>query len=85
MRVLHGRAHRAEQLQAIGEKVIGYAREAPDGLEAFIPKVYQVRGDNVPAQRVYLREGFERIAVRRGYYRTADGPADAWVMQRSIP
>jgi hypothetical protein len=25
--------------------------------------------------------GFERIAVRRGYYRTPQGPADAWVMQ----
>jgi ribosomal-protein-alanine N-acetyltransferase len=44
----------------------------------------EVRGDNVPAHRLYTREGFERIAVRRGYYRTPDGPADAWVMQRSI-
>ncbi|GAB3590633.1 ribosomal protein S18-alanine N-acetyltransferase [Angustibacter peucedani] len=45
----------------------------------------EVRADNVPAQRLYAREGFERIAVRRGYYRTADGPADAWVMRRSVP
>ncbi len=44
----------------------------------------EVRGDNVAAQRLYAREGFERIAVRKAYYRTDDGPADAWVMRRSI-
>jgi [ribosomal protein S18]-alanine N-acetyltransferase len=42
----------------------------------------EVRADNVPAQRLYLSSGFERIAVRRGYYRTADGPVDAWIMRR---
>ncbi len=38
----------------------------------------EVRADNVTAQRLYARHGFERIAVRRGYY---DG-VDAWVMRR---
>ena len=33
----------------------------------------EVRADNVAAQRVYASAGFERIAVRRGYYRTPDG------------
>ncbi|MGN6611553.1 MAG: ribosomal protein S18-alanine N-acetyltransferase [Angustibacter sp.] len=42
----------------------------------------EVRADNVPAQRLYERHGFKRIAVRRGYYRTADGSVDAWVMRR---
>lgn len=42
----------------------------------------EVRADNVPAQRLYERHGFTRIAVRRGYYRTADGSVDAWVMRR---
>ncbi|GAA4348359.1 ribosomal protein S18-alanine N-acetyltransferase [Angustibacter luteus] len=41
----------------------------------------EVRADNAAAQRVYHGVGFERIAVRRDYYRTPDGPADAWVMQ----
>ncbi|WP_426562995.1 ribosomal protein S18-alanine N-acetyltransferase [Angustibacter sp. McL0619] len=44
----------------------------------------EVRADNVAAQRVYSSVGFERIAVRRGYYRTPQGPADAWVMQLRI-
>jgi ribosomal-protein-alanine N-acetyltransferase len=44
----------------------------------------EVRADNVAAQRVYGSVGFERIAVRRGYYRTPEGPADAWVMQLRI-
>jgi [ribosomal protein S18]-alanine N-acetyltransferase len=42
----------------------------------------EVRADNTPAQRLYLGAGFERIAVRRGYYRTPDGPVDAWIMRR---
>jgi [ribosomal protein S18]-alanine N-acetyltransferase len=42
----------------------------------------EVRADNLPAQRLYLGAGFERIAVRRGYYRTPEGPVDAWIMRR---
>jgi ribosomal-protein-alanine N-acetyltransferase len=41
----------------------------------------EVRADNLAAQRVYERLGFERIAVRRGYYRSAEGSVDAWVMR----
>ncbi|GMA88097.1 hypothetical protein GCM10025868_33470 [Angustibacter aerolatus] len=41
-----------------------------------------MRGDNVVAQRLYASAGFERIALRRGYYRDADG----WVMRlRPLP
>ncbi len=40
--------------------------------------VLEVRSDNVAAQRLYSAMGFERIAVRRGYY----VGADAWVMRR---
>lgn len=39
----------------------------------------EVRADNLPAQRLYQRFGFERIAVRRGYYRP--GPVDALVLR----
>jgi ribosomal-protein-alanine N-acetyltransferase len=38
----------------------------------------EVRADNEPAQRLYERHGFTRLAVRKGYYRGVDG----WVMTR---
>jgi ribosomal-protein-alanine N-acetyltransferase len=40
----------------------------------------EVRADNEPAQRLYLRHGFLRTGVRRGYY---SGGVDAWVMTRN--
>jgi ribosomal-protein-alanine N-acetyltransferase len=33
----------------------------------------EVRADNEAAQRLYARQGFEQIALRRGYYGDADG------------
>ena len=42
----------------------------------------EVRSDNAPAIAFYRRHGFERIAVRRGYYQPEG--ADAWVMRRSL-
>lgn len=40
----------------------------------------EVRVDNDPARRLYERRGFDRIGLRRGYYRPSN--ADALVMQR---
>ena len=40
----------------------------------------EVRADNEPAVALYRREGFERIAVRRGYYQPEG--VDAWIMRR---
>ena len=39
----------------------------------------EVRADNLPAQRLYARHGFERTGVRRGYYA---GGVDALVLTR---
>ena len=40
----------------------------------------EVAVDNVPAQRLYARTGFEPIGVRRGYYQPSN--TDALVMMR---
>jgi len=42
----------------------------------------EVRADNAAAQALYARAGFERIAVRRGYYRP--GGTDALVLRLQL-
>lgn len=42
----------------------------------------EVRADNPRAQQLYTRFGFERIHIRRKYYR--DG-VDAWIMRLALP
>ena len=42
----------------------------------------EVRAENTVAQRLYARHGFERIGVRRGYYRP--GGTDAHVLRRRL-
>lgn len=42
----------------------------------------EVRAENTAAQALYARHGFERIGVRRGYYRP--GGTDAYVLRRRI-
>jgi ribosomal-protein-alanine N-acetyltransferase len=42
----------------------------------------EVRADDPAAVALYASEGFERIGVRRGYYR---GRGDALVMRRRLP
>lgn len=42
----------------------------------------EVRAENVAAQALYARAGFERIAVRRGYYQP--GGTDALVLRRRL-
>jgi [ribosomal protein S18]-alanine N-acetyltransferase len=43
----------------------------------------EVAVDNVAAQRLYARYGFEQVGVRRGYYQPSN--TDALVMRRDSP
>ncbi len=54
-------------------------RAEADGAEALL---LEVRADNEPAKRLYDRQGFEVISVRRRYYQPGD--VDALVMRRLL-
>ncbi len=41
----------------------------------------EVRADNAAAQALYQSFGFTRLALRRGYYQTQTGSADAHIMR----
>ena len=46
--------------------------------------ILDVREGNIPALSLYDNAGFIRIGRRRHYYKTADGRADAIIMQKSL-
>ncbi|WP_298325682.1 ribosomal protein S18-alanine N-acetyltransferase [Haloactinopolyspora sp.] len=69
------------QRQGIGTRlmraVIAEARRRDAG-----DLMLEVRADNDAARAFYARHGFERLAIRRNYYR---GNRDAIVMRRRLP
>ncbi|MGH8686471.1 MAG: ribosomal protein S18-alanine N-acetyltransferase [Burkholderiales bacterium] len=44
----------------------------------------EVRPSNRPGQALYERNGFRKIALRRGYYPAASGREDALVLRRAL-
>jgi ribosomal-protein-alanine N-acetyltransferase len=48
--------------------------------EAFL----EVRPSNTIASRLYLSMGFEQVGIRRGYYQSAVGREDAFVLRRVL-
>ncbi|WP_066804169.1 ribosomal protein S18-alanine N-acetyltransferase [Moraxella oblonga] len=44
----------------------------------------EVRADNAPAIRLYERQGFYQIDVRKGYYKDEWGVVDALILQRDL-
>ena len=46
--------------------------------------ILDVREGNIPALSLYDNAGFIRMGRRRHYYKTADGRADAIIMQKSL-
>ena len=71
------------QGRGIGGLLLG-ALVAEAGRRGASQVLLEVRADNQVAQRLYARHGFERIAVRRGYYQPSGD--DAWIMRlRPVP
>ncbi|MGL4173198.1 MAG: ribosomal protein S18-alanine N-acetyltransferase [Actinomycetota bacterium] len=76
----------APQYQGLGvgrlllDSVMAAARDG-GAMQLFL----EVRADNVAAQRLYDSAHFERISVRRGYYRGPGGPVDAVIMRARVP
>ena len=73
---------RAHQRQGIGQALLDHllasARRA--GVRHVL---LEVAADNGPAQRMYDRNGFDVIGVRRGYYQATN--TDALVMRLALP
>jgi [ribosomal protein S18]-alanine N-acetyltransferase len=72
----------AGQRQGLGRRLlaelVSLARQA--GSTALL---LEVRADNTAAQGLYRAAGFERIAIRRGYYTNGGATdTDAWIMRR---
>lgn len=44
----------------------------------------EVRADNAPAIRLYERQGFYQIDVRKGYYKDEFGVVDALILERGL-
>ena len=50
-----------------------------------VSKIFlEVRSDNVPAQNLYKKMGFVENGIRKGYYKTRQGPMDAVCMVYDI-
>jgi len=62
------------------EHLLDYARSVG------IARVFlEVRPSNEAAIRLYERAGFERLGIRKSYYRAADGREDALVFVLELP
>lgn len=69
---------RSTQRRGLGARLLGALIDVAAERDAK-SLVLEVRAGNVAAIELYRRFGFERIAVRRGYYQP-DGE-DAWIMR----
>lgn len=69
--------------RGLGQMLIG-ALFAEAGRRRRGSIVLEVAVGNTPARRLYVAFGFAVVGRRRGYYRTADGLADALIMRCAV-
>ena len=71
----------ASQRRGVGQRLLDYLLEA--GRQRRLRRVtLEVRESNLVAQRLYLRNGFQPVAIRRRYY--PDNREDAIVMMLEL-
>lgn len=70
----------ADQRTGLGWRTLDWMADVARGYGGRT-MLLEVRPTNEAAQRLYLRYGFERIGVRRGYYPAHGGREDAIVMR----
>lgn len=73
----------AVQRRGFGWRLLEFMAENARGYGART-MLLEVRPSNPTAQQMYLRYGFERIGVRRGYYPARAGREDAIVMRVAL-
>jgi ribosomal-protein-alanine N-acetyltransferase len=71
----------AHQGQGIGQKLLDELFAAAEAAGGTVVTL-EVRESNIAAQRLYLRNGFKPVALRRRYY--PDNHEDAIVMMRNL-
>ncbi|MBM4197223.1 MAG: ribosomal-protein-alanine N-acetyltransferase [Gammaproteobacteria bacterium] len=90
MSVATGEAHLLNLCVDGSVRRLGYGRRLLEtmmqlALGAGAGRLYlEVRASNDAALELYLRAGFERIGVRRRYYRAATGSEDAVLLAKSL-
>jgi ribosomal-protein-alanine N-acetyltransferase len=73
----------AERRAGIGRKIFE-ALDAEANKRSLKRWVLEVRHNNLAALSLYKSLGFVEISVRKAYYRTREGPADALVLVRAV-
>lgn len=69
--------------RGLGRRLIDalFAEAARRGRDSI---VLEVAIGNTPARRLYTASGFAVVGRRKGYYRTADGAADALILRGAV-
>ena len=69
--------------RGLGERLLDHLVEFARGLD--IGEMFlEVRPSNTAAIRLYQRNGFSQIGIRRGYYQAVGGREDAVVLRRVL-
>jgi len=71
----------AARRHGVGARLVAELLDLARGRGATLAYL-EVRFDNAAARRLYEREGFDEVGIRRGYY--DGGRVDAVVMQREL-